>query len=228
MILDAKWLQSSGSAPVTGTCRVCVVVDVWCILFFICYNSIRRHFSMGSPVSDNAHENWYMNAGFSTYISRSILSIIALGSVVSISLGQVLLQELQVLLGSSSDTLLSGSGSGNIGGGGVELGELGGKIRRQSGCLRSGRGGVRLDAGKVSVGVLQRAKYQFQVPICGASHPSISQIAHVVDFMFLRNNIRRSDCNRRIRSPSAACHSSSTLSHEMRRTRARLTLVAGL
>lgn len=129
---------------------------------------------MGSPVSDNAHENWYMNAGFSTYIPRSILSIIALRSVVSISLGQVLLQELQVLLGSASDTLLSGSGGGDIGGGGgrcqdgfgsVELGKLGSKIRRQSGCLRSGRSGVRLDAGKVGVGVLQRGKYQFPASI---------------------------------------------------------------
>jgi hypothetical protein len=116
-------------------------------------------------LSTNPKNGWYMNCWILYLYPHPALSIIALCSVVGIGLGQVLLQELQVFLGSTSNTLLSGSGSGNVGGsrsgsqdglGGVELRELGGKIRRQSRCLGSGRGGVRLDAREVGVGVLRQ------------------------------------------------------------------------
>jgi hypothetical protein len=100
----------------------------------------------------------------SAYISNPALSTIILRSVVGISLGQVLLQEFQVFLGTTSDAFLRGS-SGDIGGrgaggqdglSGVELGELGGEVGRQGRCLRGSGCGVRLDAGKVGVGALKR------------------------------------------------------------------------
>lgn len=83
--------------------------------------------------------------------------------VVGISLGCVLLQEFQVFLGSTGNTLILGGGNGSRGGGSagrqdgfgrVELGKLGGQVGRQGRCLGSSGGSVRLDAGQVSVGGL--------------------------------------------------------------------------
>lgn len=101
-------------------------------------------------------------------------SSIFLRSVVGISLGQVLLQELQVFLGTTSDAFLGGSGGDIDGRGarrqdgfsGVELGELGGEVGRQGRCLGSSGGGVRLDAGKVGVGALKERKQDVSVRVC--------------------------------------------------------------
>lgn len=133
-------------------CAAKCFVDVLGIIFFhLLHSDTATSETWVRRLSATPKKDWYMNAEFSTYIPRPALSFIGLRSVVDVGLGQVLLQEFQVLLGSTSDTLLSGSGSGDIGSGrrrcqdglsGVELGELGGEVRGQSGCLRSGRGGV--------------------------------------------------------------------------------------
>lgn len=103
-----------------------------------------------------------------------------LRSVMGNGLGQVLLQELQVFLGTTSDAFLGGSG-GDVGGrgagrqdgfSGVELGELGGEVGRQGGCLGSSGGGVRLDAGKMGVGALRgESRMSAFVSVC-LSHSS--------------------------------------------------------
>lgn len=85
--------------------------------------------------------------------------------VVGIGLGQVLLQESEVLLGtgvalaSVSGHVLGGSGGRSESGlGSVELGELGREVGGKGRSLGRGRGGVRLDDSDVGVLGLQSRK----------------------------------------------------------------------
>jgi hypothetical protein len=90
--------------------------------------------------------------------------------VVGVGLGQVLLQESEVLLGASvtltgvGRDVLSGSsrGRGESGLGSVELGELGREVGRKGRSLGGGGGGVRLDDSDVGVLGLYEAKVRYR------------------------------------------------------------------
>jgi hypothetical protein len=109
----------------------------------------------------------------STFPTCSVPSIFAGPDrlVVGIGLGQILLQESQVLLstgraltGVSGDVLGSGSGGGSESGlSSVEFGELGGEVGGQGRGLGGSRGGVRLDDSNVSVLGLQEKSRRVSV-----------------------------------------------------------------
>ena len=102
---------------------------------------------------------------------RSLSSVGHARLVVGVGLGQVLLQESEVLLGSGvtltgigRDVLGGSGGRGKSGLGSVELGELGGEVGRKRGSLGGGRGGVRLDDSDVSVLGLRNSTTSVSTP----------------------------------------------------------------